>query len=478
MLFNSLEFLIFLPTVFLFYWFIFNKNLFSQNLFILFSSYLFYGWWDYRFLSLIILSTIVDFIIGKKIHSSKDIKSKKVYLILSLVVNLGILGFFKYFNFFIDSFIDLITLTGYSLENQWTLKIILPVGISFYTFQTMSYSLDIFRNEMKPVNNFVAFASFVSFFPQLVAGPIERAKALLPQMMKKRNFDYLEAMFGLRLIIWGMFKKVVVADSLAKYVDIFYANPNDYIGLPSIVAMLFFTFQIYCDFSGYSDIAIGTARLFGIKLNRNFKVPYISTSFSEFWKRWHISLSSWFRDYVYISLGGNRVGKLLNYRNLIITFIVSGLWHGANYTFIVWGVIHGFLLIIEKFFIDIKSEISMNKIFKIIITFFITNITWVFFRSNDISQAFSVLKNATNLSMNITENIISFRGFGIDFFELLMMFLFILIVVFIEFFEDKIKNSNIYKSDKIQFIWIQLLIFFILFFATRGELKNFIYFQF
>ena len=478
MLFNSLEFLIFLPTVFLFYWFIFNKNLFSQNLFILFSSYLFYGWWDYRFLSLIILSTIVDFIIGKKIHSSKDIKSKKAYLIFSLVVNLGILGFFKYFNFFIDSFIDLIALTGYSLENQWTLKIILPVGISFYTFQTMSYSLDIFRNEMKPVNDFVAFASFVSFFPQLVAGPIERAKALLPQMMKKRNFDYLQAMFGLRLIIWGMFKKVVVADSLAKYVDIFYANPNDYIGLPSIVAMLFFTFQIYCDFSGYSDIAIGTARLFGIKLNRNFKVPYISSSFSEFWKRWHISLSSWFRDYVYISLGGNRVGKLLNYRNLVITFMVSGLWHGANYTFIVWGLIHGFLLIVEKFFIDIKSEISMNKIFKIIITFFITNITWVFFRSNDISQAFNVLRNATNLSMNITENIISFRGFGIDFFELLMMFLFILIVILIEFFEEKIKNSNIYKSVKIQFIWIQILIFFILFFATRGELKNFIYFQF
>jgi len=478
MLFNSLEFLIFLPIVFLFYWFIFNKNLFSQNLFILFSSYLFYGWWDYRFLSLIILSTIVDFIIGKKIHSSKDIKSKKVYLILSLVVNLGILGFFKYFNFFIDSFIDLIALTGYSLENQWTLKIILPVGISFYTFQTMSYSLDIFRNDMKPVNDFVAFASFVSFFPQLVAGPIERAKALLPQMMKKRNFDYLEAMFGLRLIIWGMFKKVVVADSLAKYVDIFYANPNDYIGLPSIVAMFFFTFQIYCDFSGYSDIAIGTARLFGIKLNRNFKVPYISSSFSEFWKRWHISLSSWFRDYVYISLGGNRVGKLLNYRNLIITFVVSGLWHGANYTFIAWGLIHGFLLIFEKFFIDIKLDISINKIFKIMITFFITNITWVFFRSNDISQAFSVLKNSTNLSMNITENITSFRGFGVDFFELLMMFLFILIVVFIEFFEEKIKNSNIYKSDKIQFIWVQLLIFFILFFATRGELKNFIYFQF
>tara|TARA_B100001057_G_scaffold490403_1_gene578592 strand:+ start:1996 stop:3432 length:1437 start_codon:yes stop_codon:yes gene_type:complete len=478
MLFNSLEFLIFLPVVFCLYWFVFNKNLFSQNLLILFASYLFYGWWDYRFLSLIFISTIVDFIIGKKIHSSKDLKSKRAYLILSLVVNLGILGFFKYFNFFIDSFIDLVALTGYSLENQWTLKIILPVGISFYTFQTMSYSLDIFRDKMKPVNDFVAFASFVSFFPQLVAGPIERAKALLPQMMKRRNFDYVEGMFGLRLIIWGMFKKVVVADSLAKYVDIFYANPNDYIGLPSLVAMLFFTFQIYCDFSGYSDIAIGTARLFGIKLNRNFKVPYIATSFSEFWKRWHISLSSWFRDYVYITMGGNRVGKLLNYRNLIITFMVSGLWHGASYTFIVWGLIHGLLLIVEKFFIDIKSEISINKIFKIIITFFITNITWVFFRSNDISQAFDILGNATKLSTNMTENIISFRGFGIDFFELLTMFIFILIVVFIEFFEEKIKNSSIYKSDKIQFIWIQLLIFFILFFTTRGELKNFIYFQF
>lgn len=478
MLFNSLEFLIFLPVVFFLYWFVFNKNLFLQNLLILFASYLFYGWWDYRFLSLIIFSTVVDFFIGQKIHMSKDLKLRKMYLILSLATNLGILGFFKYFNFFIDSFIDLVALTGYSLENQWTLNIILPVGISFYTFQTLSYTIDIYRKQLTPDNNFISFAAFVAFFPQLVAGPIERAKNLLPQMMKKRNFDYLQAMFGLRLIIWGMFKKVVVADSLAKYVDIFYANPNDYIGLPSIVAMLFFTFQIYCDFSGYSDIAIGTARLFGIKLYRNFKVPYISSSFSEFWKRWHISLSSWFRDYVYILLGGNRVGKLLNYRNLVITFMVSGLWHGANYTFIVWGLIHGFLLIVEKFFIDIKSEISMNKIFKIIITFFITNITWVFFRSNDISQAFNVLRNATNLSMNITENIISFRGFGIDFFELLMMFLFILIVILIEFFEEKIKNSNIYKSVKIQFIWIQILIFFILFFATRGELKNFIYFQF
>lgn len=478
MLFNSIEFLVFLPIVFSLYWFVLNKNLFFQNLLILLSSYLFYGWWDYRFLSLIIFSTIVDFFIGKKIYLTKDIKKRKLFLMLSLVVNLGILGFFKYFNFFIDSFSDFISLTGYNIDNQWTLSIILPVGISFYTFQTMSYSLDIFRKEMKPVNNFVAFASFVSFFPQLVAGPIERAKALLPQMMKKRNFDYLQAMFGLRLIIWGMFKKVVVADSLAKYVDIFYANPNDYTGLPSIVAILFFTFQIYCDFSGYSDIAIGTARLFGIKLNRNFNVPYISTSFTEFWKRWHISLSSWFRDYVYISLGGNRVGKWINYRNLIITFIVSGLWHGANYTFIVWGAIHGFLLIVEKFFTDLKLGISINRIIKIIVTFFITNITWVFFRSNNISEAFIILKNATDLNMDLNNTIYSFRGLGIDFFELLMMCSLILLIICIEFFEEKTKKLTLYKSNKIQFIWIQILIFFILFFSTRGELKNFIYFQF
>jgi len=478
LLFNSIEFLVFLPIVFSLYWFVLNKNLFFQNLLILLSSYLFYGWWDYRFLSLIIFSTIVDFFIGKKIYLTKDIKKRKLFLMLSLVVNLGILGFFKYFNFFIDSFSDFISLTGYNIDNQWTLSIILPVGISFYTFQTMSYSLDIFRKEMKPVNDFVAFASFVSFFPQLVAGPIERAKALLPQMMKKRNFDYLQAMFGLRLIIWGMFKKVVVADSLAKYVDIFYANPNDYTGLPSIIAILFFTFQIYCDFSGYSDIAIGTARLFGIKLNRNFNVPYISTSFTEFWKRWHISLSSWFRDYVYISLGGNRVGKLINYRNLIITFIVSGLWHGANYTFIVWGAIHGFLLIVEKFFADLKSGISINRIIKIIVTFFITNITWVFFRSNNISEAFSILKNATDLNMDLNSTIYSFRGLGIDFFELLMMCSLILLIICIEFFEDKTKKLTFYKSNRIQFIWIQILIFFILFFSTRGELKNFIYFQF
>ena len=288
----------------------------------------------------------------------------------------------------------------------------------------------------------------------------------------------MQAFFGLRLIIWGMFKKVVVADSLARYVDIFYANPNDYTGLPSIVAMIFFTFQIYCDFSGYSDIAIGTARLFGIKLNRNFNIPYISTSFTEFWKRWHISLSSWFRDYVYISLGGNRVGQLLNYRNLIITFMVSGLWHGANYTFVVWGSIHGLLLIIEKYFKDIKLDFSVNRILKITITFFITNITWVFFRSDNVGQALSILRNATNLSMNLNENIFSFRGFGIDFFELLVMFSLILLVVCVEFLEERIKKMTIFNSNIIQFIWMQLLIFFILFFATKGELKNFIYFQF
>tara|TARA_B110000003_G_scaffold267919_1_gene296747 strand:- start:5657 stop:7093 length:1437 start_codon:yes stop_codon:yes gene_type:complete len=478
MLFNSIEFLVFLPTVFFLYWFCCGKNVKAQNLLILLSSYIFYGWWDYRFLSLIIISTIVDYLTGLAIYRSSKNGWKKFFLFLSLFTNLSILGFFKYFNFFIDSWLNVLSLFGYASENLWTLNVILPVGISFYTFQTMSYSLDIYRKDMKPIKDFIAFASFVSFFPQLVAGPIERAKALLPQIEKPRNFDYYQAIVGVRLIVWGMFKKVVIADSLARYVDIFYANPNDYMGLPTIVAMIFFTFQIYCDFSGYSDIAVGTARLFGIKLNRNFNVPYISSNFTEFWKRWHISLSSWFRDYVYISLGGNRVGKIKNYRNLITTFIVSGLWHGANYTFIVWGAIHGILLILEKSFQDLKIKMTLNKYFKIAITFFITNITWVFFRSKDVNQALTVLSNSIKINTDLNSIVFSFRGFGIDSFELITMFLLIALVVVIEFFESYFKSIKKIQLPYIQFIWIQILIFFILFFATKGELKNFIYFQF
>ena len=319
MLFNSLEYLLFLPTVFILYWFVFNKNLRIQNLLILISSYFFYGWWDYRFLILIFLSTIVDYIIGLNIPRQDSEKKQKSLLWFSVLFNLSILGFFKYYNFFVDSWVDLISSVGYEIKSVWTLNIILPVGISFYTFQTMSYTIDIYRKKLEPTKDFISFASFVSFFPQLVAGPIERASNLLPQILKKREFKYEQGVQGLRLILWGMFKKVVIADSLAPMVDDIFGNYQDYGGGSLWLGAIYFAFQIYCDFSGYSDIAIGTAKLFGIELMTNFKFPYFSRNIGEFWRRWHISLSTWFRDYLYIPLGGSMEGRWKSIRNILST---------------------------------------------------------------------------------------------------------------------------------------------------------------
>jgi len=400
MLFNSLEFLIFLPTVFFLYWFVFQKNLKVQNLLLLISSYVFYGWWDYRFLSLIFLSTVVDYYVGLKIYDSNDKKIKKSYLWASILFNLGLLGFFKYFNFFIDSWIDLLSAIGYEQKSTWTLNVILPVGISFYTFQTMSYSLDIYHRKLKPTKDFISFASFVSFFPQLVAGPIERASNLLPQILNSRLFKYEQGVQGLRLILWGMFKKVVIADSLAPYVDIIFNSYNSYNGGVLLLGLIYFSFQIYCDFSGYSDIAIGTSKLFGFELMSNFKFPYFSRDIGEFWRRWHISLSSWFRDYLYIPLGGSKGGRWLSIRNIFIIFIVSGFWHGANWTFIVWGLIHAILYIplflrdknrqyITTIVAENKWFPSLKESFQMGITFFFTMIAWVFFRSETLLDAFN-----------------------------------------------------------------------------------------
>jgi alginate O-acetyltransferase complex protein AlgI len=314
--------------VFLLYWFVFQRNLRVQNLLLLISSYVFYGWWDYRFLSLIFLSTVVDYFVGLKIHDSKAKKTKKSYLWISILFNLGLLGFFKYFNFFIDSWIDLLGAFGYEQGSTWTLNVILPVGISFYTFQTMSYCLDIYHGKLKPTKDFISFASFVSFFPQLVAGPIERASNLLPQILTNRIFKYEQGVQGLRLILYGMFKKVVIADSLAPHVDTIFKNYATLNGGVLLLGLIYFSFQIYCDFSGYSDIAIGTSKLFGFELMSNFKFPYFSRDIGEFWRRWHISLSTWFRDYLYIPLGGSKGGKWISIRNIFIIFIVSGFWHG------------------------------------------------------------------------------------------------------------------------------------------------------
>ena len=402
MLFNSLEFLLFLPIVFCLYWFVFNNNLKVQNLLLLISSYVFYGWWDYRFLSLIFFSTIVDYCVGLKIYNSNDKKTKKSYLWISILFNLGILGFFKYFNFFIDSWIDFLGAFGYEHQSKWTLKVILPVGISFYTFQTMSYSLDIYHGNLKPTKDFISFASFVSFFPQLVAGPIERATNLLPQILNKRVFKYEQGVQGLRLILYGMFKKVVIADSLAPQVDNIFENYATLNGGLLLLGLIYFSFQIYCDFSGYSDIAIGTSKLFGFELMSNFKFPYFSRNIGEFWRRWHISLSTWFRDYIYIPLGGSKRGKWLSIRNIFIIFVVSGFWHGANWTFVFWGLIHAMLYV--PLFLKSKNKQyttskvakgkwfpSLKELFEMGSTFFFTMIAWVFFRSENLMSAFEYL---------------------------------------------------------------------------------------
>ena len=339
MFFNSIDFAIFLPIVFFLHWFVVSKSLRLQNLLIVAASYLFYSWWDWRFLSLIIFSTLVDYLVGLALHKEENKSKRQVLLLVSILVNLGFLGFFKYYNFFLDNFVTAFSFFGAEFNTN-SLNIILPVGISFYTFQTLSYTIDVYRRNLEPTKDFIAFAAFVGFFPQLVAGPIERATNLLPQFYTKRTFDYDNAVDGLRQILWGLFKKIVIADNCAQYANMIFNHSTDYSGSTLVLGALFFTFQIYGDFSGYSDIAIGTSRLFGINLMKNFAFPYFSRDIAEFWRRWHISLSTWFRDYLYIPLSGSRGSTLMKVRNTFIIFIVSGFWHGANWTFIVWGLLN------------------------------------------------------------------------------------------------------------------------------------------
>ncbi len=339
MLFNSIDFAIFLPIVFILYWFVTNKYLKLQNFLIIAASYFFYGWWDWRFLTLIFFSTIIDFSVGLGLLKLQNNNQRKLLLFTSIAVNLGVLCFFKYYNFFLDNFITAFSFFGTSIKAN-SLQVILPIGISFYTFQALSYAIDIYKRKLTPIKDFIAFSAFVCFFPQLVAGPIERATNLLPQFYNKRTFDYSNAVDGLRQILWGLFKKIVIADNCAEYANLIFNNSSSYSGSTLVLGALFFTFQIYCDFSGYSDIAIGTARLFGISLMQNFNFPYFSRDIAEFWRRWHISLSSWFRDYIYIPLGGSRGSTWIKIRNTFVVFILSGFWHGANWTFIVWGALN------------------------------------------------------------------------------------------------------------------------------------------
>ena len=482
MLFNSLDFAIFLPIVFLLYWFVASKNLRLQNGLVVAASYVFYGWWDWRFLSLILFSTIVDYFVGLKLRTEENQSKRKLLLYASITVNLGFLGFFKYYNFFLENFIEAFSLFGMNV-NANSLNIILPVGISFYTFQTLSYTIDVYKKKLKPTQDFIAFSAFVCFFPQLVAGPIERAKNLLPQFYIKRIFEYHKAADGMRQILWGLFKKVVIADNCAEFANQIFNNSADMNGSTLVLGAIFFSFQIYGDFSGYSDIAIGTSRLFGFDLRQNFANPYFSRDIAEFWRRWHISLSTWFRDYLYIPLGGSRGGTWMKVRNTFAIFLVSGFWHGANWTFIIWGALNAiyFLpLLLTKnnrknlgFVAEGKLLPSIRELLSMFTTFSLTVFAWIFFRAENLSHAFSYIGeifSETLFSLPYFEN-------GTNSFTTIhLIFFFILI--------EWLGRSGKYALDRLEFnlnqwlrwIFYLIIIFTIYFFNTNA--KEFIYFQF
>ena len=471
MLFNSLEFLLFLPCVFLLYWFVFKK-IKNQNLFILIASYTFYGWWDWRFLFLILASTIVDYSLGISINKIEERKKRKVLLWVSLAFNLSLLGVFKYYNFFIENWVNAWSQVGVEM-NKSSLNIILPVGISFYTFQTLSYTIDVFRKELKPTKDFIAFASFVSFFPQLVAGPIERASNLLPQFFVKRKFNYELASSGMRLIIWGFFKKIVIADNCAVYANDIFSNYQDQSGITLMFGAIFFAFQIYGDFSGYSDIAIGIARLFGFKLKRNFNYPYFSRDIGEFWRRWHISLSTWFRDYLYIPLGGSRGSKYNKIKNVLIIFIVSGFWHGANWTFICWGALNAlyFLPLLltnrNRKNLNTVSEKtilpSFKELFQILTTFALTTFAWIFFRAENMSFAIDYISRMFSLQKGLHMKINSFN-------------LIITLFVILEWISRKSESIEI-KNKYVRYTFYFIIIQIILFYSSTNKPQDFIFFH-
>lgn len=475
MLFNSIQFAIFLPITFFLYWFVLKRNLNVQNLFLLIVSYVFYGWWDWRFLSLIIISSLVDYLVGLKIPSVSKQRHKTLLLLISLSVNLGLLGFFKYYNFFVESFIDAFSVFGIQLHSS-TLSIILPVGISFYTFQTLSYTIDIYREKLKPTKNIITFFAFVAFFPQLVAGPIERAANLLPQLNKPRHFDYERAKDGLRQILWGLFKKVVIADTCAIFVNDIFANHELYSGSILLLGGIYFAFQIYGDFSGYSDIAIGTARLFGISLMRNFNYPYFSRDIAEFWRRWHISLSTWFRDYVYIPLGGSHGGTRKILSNIMIIFLVSGFWHGANWTFLAWGAINALYFI--PLYIAKKNRDNLNivaensilpsfrELVQVSVTFFLTIIAWIFFRAESIGHALSYLSHL------FTPSLFSFP----DQFRSRLPMIFAFVVW--EWIQRKKQHGLAFDNVPVFFRWAIYVLLFNLVIYHYDVGHTFIYFQF
>ncbi len=482
MFFNSINFALFLSIVFVLYWFVTNKNLKLQNILLLVSSYFFYACWDWRFLFLLIFSTLLDYYTGIKMCDAKNQASKKFWFWLSISVNLGFLGVFKYYNFFAESFASGIANFGLQV-NPWTLKVILPVGISFYTFHGLSYVIDIYKDRIKAEKNFIDYSVFVSFFPLLVAGPIERATHLLPQIQKKRIFNYALAVDGLKQILWGLFKKVVIADNCAKFANIIFDNYTDYSGSTLALGAVFFAFQIYGDFSGYSDIALGTARLFGIDLLRNFAFPYFSRDIAEFWRRWHISLSTWFRDYLYIPLGGSKGGMWHKIRNTFIIFLVSGFWHGANWTFIIWGLLNALYIMPSIVFQTNRNNLeivakgklfpTLKDFFSIIFTFSLTVLAWIFFRSYTVEQALSYISKIFSTSFF---SVPVFKSSALCVPTLVLVVLFIIIEWLGREHQYALARIFSKKSRVFRLAFYYLLLIIIFIFA--GSNQEFIYFQF
>ncbi|MDI9257692.1 MBOAT family O-acyltransferase [Flavobacterium sedimenticola] len=481
MLFNSVSFAIFLPIVFFAYWFVAQKSYRHQNVLLLLASYFFYACWDWRFLFLLMFSTVLDYFTGLKMSDSQTIARKKFWFWLSIGVNLGFLGVFKYYNFFAQSFADGLANLGFEIH-PWTLNVILPVGISFYTFHGLSYVIDIYYDRIKPERNFVDYSVFVSFFPLLVAGPIERATHLLPQIKRERVFDLDRAKDGLRQILWGLFKKIVIADNCARYANMIFNDTADYATLSGstlLMGAVFFTFQIYGDFSGYSDIALGTARLFGIDLLKNFAFPYFSRDIAEFWRRWHISLSTWFRDYLYIPLGGSKGGTWIRVRNTFIIFLVSGFWHGANWTFIVWGLLNALYIMPSIVFKTNRNHLdvvaqghyfpTVKELFSVILTFLLTVLAWIFFRADNIGKAFSYISHLFSSSLFSKPTV-----FPLDIIYLVIGFV---VVEWLGRERHYALEGLPMKCPKVM-RWSLYYVLIIAIFYFGGEEQEFIYFQF
>lgn len=479
MLFNSIDFIFFFPLVILLY---FLTPARFRWVLLLIASYYFYMCWKAEYAILILLSTVVDYFVAIKMEETEEKKDRKKWLYISLFVNLGILFTFKYFNFFSESV--QVALNAFNIfDGGWVHQLLLPVGISFYTFQTLSYSIDVYKGDIKAERHFGFFALYVSFFPQLVAGPIERPGRLLPQLKKKHSFDPARVVDGMKLMTWGFFMKLVVADRLSPFVDSVYSNPDKFQGLQVLLATIFFAFQIFCDFAGYSLIARGTSRVMGYELMKNFKRPYLASSIREFWQRWHISLSTWFRDYLYIPLGGNRVVKWRWYYNLMVTFVVSGLWHGANWTFVAWGFLHGLYLIVEILFKPVGDRLDQNKtvakvrnLLAIPFTFFLATFAWIFFRAGSIGDAFTLIGNMTNMQANQFSFAKMPKTSGT---ELLLMFLAIGILMLYHFWEELKWGPPPMRSENVIVRWVTyvLVVMAILGFGVYTS-SEFIYFQF